>query len=462
MSGPYNTINIGLSALVAHRYALDVHAHNLANSTTPGYRRQEAILHAVPGLPPPGNMNALLGGQWGAGVWAVGARHSHESFLDLQVRLTDAALGRWSQVSSMLHQVETILQPTPGEDISAQLDRFWNAWEAVAAQPNDIGARYALREQATALTDAFHDADSRLQSMRASTDISLDTRVDEVNTITAEVAELNRVIAVAITEGRTPNDELDRRDLLLNRLAQLTGATPFTSEGGHLMVYLDGRPIIEGNTAYQLSFVSTAGGAEIRTSYDGDAVTITNGEIGGLIEARDVCLPTYLDQLNTLAATLITEVNALHQAGFGLDNSTGQDFFVAGGNAANISLDPAIIADVQAIAAAAGPDQPGDGSVALQIANLRFTPLLDGRSLNEYAQALLGLVGSDARGADSAITAYSAAREQVRLQEQSVSGVSTDEEMAYLMECQRAYEAAARIIQAGDEMLRTVIEQLGV
>ena len=88
--------------------------------------------------------------------------------------------------------------------------------------------------------------------------------------------------------------------------------------------------------------------------------------------------------------------------------------------------------------------------------------MLAGRSLDEFAQALLGLVGEDVRTADSALAAHGAAREQIRQQQQSISGVSTDEEMAYLMELQRAYEAAARIIQAGDEMLRIVIERLGV
>jgi len=462
MSGAYNTINIGLSGLLAQRQALDIRSHNIANATTEGYRRQEAMLQAVPGLPPPGNMNALLGGQWGAGVWATNVRHSHESFLDLQTRITKAALGRWGAVSTTLREVEAILQPMPGEDLSAQLDRFWNAWEAVAAQPEDIGARYALREQAKALADAFRQAALRVQSIRTTSEISLANRIEEVNTLAREIAELNRVIAVAVADNRTPNDDLDRRDLLLNRLAELTGAMPFTSEEGHLIIYLDGRPLIQGNSASPLSFATTAAGVEIRSSYDDGLVAIANGEIGGLLYARDVAVPTYLEQLDTLVSTLITEVNALHQAGFGLDNGTGRDFFVAGGAAGTIALEASIESDVRAIAAAAGPDLPGDGSVAQQIADLRTSPVLVGRSLNDFAHALLGLVGSDVRAANSAITAYQASWEQIRAQEQSVSGVSTDEEMAYLIQCQRAYEAAARVIQVGDEMLRTIIERLGV
>lgn len=462
MSGIYNTINIGLSGLIAFRQAIDIRAHNMANVATEGYRRQEAVLCAVPGLPFAGNMNALVGGQWGAGVQAVSVRHSHESFLDIQARLTDATLGRWGAVSDTLHQVEAIIQPAPGEDLSAQLDRFWNAWETVAAQPEDIGARYALRQQGVALADGFHSAEQRIEAIRTISDTTLRGHIAEVNTLTTEIAELNRIISVALAEARTPNDDLDRRDVLLNRLARLTGSMPFTSEGGHLIVYLDGRPLIQGSAAHSLSLEATATGILIRTSYDGGLVAVGNGEIGGVLYARDVCLPGYLQQLDNLAAALIAEVNALHQTGFGLDNGTGRDFFVPGGAAGTIAVDPLVLADVNVIAAAAAADSPGDGSVAVGIANLRYAAVLAGRSLDEFAQALLGLVGEDVRTADSALAAHGAAREQIRQQQQSVSGVSTDEEMAYLMELQRAYEAAARIIQAGDEMLRIVIERLGV
>ncbi len=462
MSGIYNTINIGLSGLIAHRQALDVRAHNIANVSTEGYRRQEAILHAVPGNPPPGNMNALLGGQWGAGVWATSTSHSHESFLDLQARITDAATGRWGSIASTLKQVDAILQPAPGEDLSAQLGKFWNAWEAVAARPEDIGARYALREQAVNLTDVFHQSEMRLQSIRTDSEIAISGRIAEVNRITAEVADLNRVVSVAVAENRAPNDDLDRRDMLLNRLAELTGAMPFTSEDGGLIVYLDGRPLVQGSSSFELSFAATDDGIEIRNGYDEDLVIIGNGEIGGLLNARDVAVPSYLDQLNTLASTLVAEVNALHQTGFGLDNVGGRDFFAAGGEAGTIALDPVIEGEVRAIAASAATDTPGDGSVALQIANLRATPTVAGRTLSDFAQALLGLVGSDVQSAEGALSAYQASREQIRLQEQSVSGVSTDEELAGMLQSQRAYEACARVIQAGDEMLRTVIEQLGV
>ncbi len=462
MGGLSSIINIGVSALLAQRQAIDVHSHNVANSNTDGYRRQEALLGAVPGPPPAGNMDALLGGQWGAGVRAIAVTHSHEGYLDLQARLSDAALGRWNMASGMLHQVESIVQAAPGKDLSGRLDAFWSAWEAVAAQPEDIGTRYALREQAKSLCDAFRSAASRLQSLRSSTDTGIRGRITEVNAIVAEVVKLNRTIATALAERRHPNDYLDRRDLLLDRLAKLTGAMPFISEGGELMVYLDGRPLIEGNRGYSLSLATTTEGVKIRTSYDDKEVEVAGGEIGGLIYARDVCLPQYLEALDSLAGEVIDRVNEIHRQGYGLDDVGDRDFFAPGGTAGTMALSDDVLGDVRAIAAAAEAGSPGDGGNAGEIAALRAVKVSGDQTLNGKAQALLGMIGGDVKAADFQVEAYQAGRQQIRVQQEGISGVNTDEETAALMELQRAYEAAARVVRVGDELLRVVIEQLGV
>ena len=461
MSGIYNTINIGLSGLIAHRQALNTSANNLANANTEGYRKQTAVLTSAPGYPTAGSVNSVLGGQWGSGVVAVGAQHSHESYIDLQARLTDSALGRWNYASSTLSQVESIIQPSTDSDIASQLDAFWSAWQDVSNQPEDLGSRYALQQQAVTLANAFQDSSQRLQSLRTSTDLSISSRIDEVNTYTKQIASLNQTIATAQAEGRFPNDELDQRDVLIDKLATLTGAMPFTAEDGNVTIYADGRPLVQGGKSYDLSYESTTNGIQITSSFDGGSVEISNGEIGGLIQARDVSIPSYLQQLDTLASAVVTQVNALHETGYGLDNSTGNDFFVAGGTASTIAVSQTILDDVQTIAAGASTDTPGDGSIALSISNLSTTSDLNGRTIGEYARALIGLVGDDVSNASAQVDSYTAAQQQIATQQESISGVSTDEEMAETLVIQRAYEACAKLIQIGDEMIQTVLTMVG-
>jgi flagellar hook-associated protein 1 FlgK len=462
VSSLFGIIDLGLSALVAHRGAMDTEGHNLANVDTPGYHRQDALLTTNPGLPAVGSSMSLRGGQYGSGVRVATVRRAQESFLGLQTRMLKAITGRWSSAASPLREAESILSPGPGEDLSARLDEFWDAWESVANKPENISLRANLRESASTLADILRSDTQRLESTRLTIDAGVRSRVDEVNTLARQVAELSRQISVAQIEGRSPNDILDTRDRSLERLSELCGAMPFNSEGGQLIIYLDGRVLVQGESYYPISMTTGAGGVEIRSGYDSSTIQVGNGEIGGLLYARDTSIPAYLEQLNTLAGTLVTEVNARHRAGFGLDGVDQRDFFVAGGTAGDITLDLAIRADVRAIATAQAASAPGDGSVALDIANLRTTAVLGGQSLGQVAQGMLGGVGKDISRADVEVTAAGAAMDQIRQQEQSVSGVSIDEELTYLTETQRAYQAAARVISVANDLLGVVIEQMGV
>jgi len=461
LPGLFGVINIGLSALFAHRDALSVRAQNIANADTPGYHRQEVILGPTPPVPPAGTAEEIIGGQFGTGVNVVDVYRAQESFLSIQARTCQGSLGRFRSSAEVLRQVESVLSPGPGEDISAALDKFWDAWESVANKPENLGLRYVLRDAGVALAETFRDEVARINSIRLTLDDGIGARVTDVNTIAAQVAEYSRQISVAQAEGRSPNDLLDSRDVLLDKLATLTGSMPVSSEGGLLIVYLDGRPLVQGATAYPLSIGTGAGGVEIRSGYDGATVNVQKGEIGGLVYGRDVAIPKYLGEMNALASSLVAEVNTLHQSGFGLDGATARDFFSAGSTAGDIAVDPAVLADVRAIAAGE-TDAPGDGVIGLQIANLRTTPVINNRSLDEYAQALLGMVGTDVQTSEDGAKTQQSALDQIQQLEQSVSGVSIDEELTYLTLSQRAYEAAARVVSAADEMIKTIIEQFGV
>ncbi len=461
MPGLFGIINIGLSALLAHRNSLAVRAQNLANVDTPGYSRQDAILGTNPPLPPVGTAEALLGRQYGTGVNVASIYRARESFLGIQVRISQGWLGRFNTAAYALRQAESVLAPGSGEDISAVLDRFWDAWESVGNKAEDIGLRYVLQGAAVSLANTFRESVERLNTTRVTLDDGIRTRVEEINGLAVQIAEYNRQITVGLAEGRAPNDLLDRRDVLLERLAELTGGMPANSGGGYLSVYLDGRPLVQGGAAYRLSVTAGAGGMEVRTSYDDTLVNVEKGEIGGLLYARDTAIPGYLNDLDSLASTLVAEVNALHQAGFGLDGVSGRDFFLAGTSAGDIALDPAIMAEVRAMAAGAA-DAPGDGTVAQQIADLRTTATMGGRSMNESAHLLLGVIGADVFACEDGIRTQGFALSQIRQQQQSVAGVSIDEELLYLAMSQRSYAAAARVVKVADEMIGIILERMGV
>jgi flagellar hook-associated protein 1 FlgK len=222
----------------------------------------------------------------------------------------------------------------------------------------------------------------------------------------------------------------------------------------------NGRPLVIGANTYALDVTSTPPSGFAALVSAGTAVTseVTGGTIGGLIQARDVLIPGYLDQLDTLAYSIVTEVNAVHQGGYDLNGATGIDFFTAlpsaAGAARNISVSAGVLADPSTIATGATATA-GDNDVARTLADLRDARVLSGgtATFSDGWGTLVYRVGADSRAASDEQSSRAEIVRQMELMREQVSGVSLDEEAMMMMKFQRAYEANARFFQAVDSAL---------
>jgi flagellar hook-associated protein 1 FlgK len=181
-----------------------------------------------------------------------------------------------------------------------------------------------------------------------------------------------------------------------------------------------------------------------------------------LLEVRDVIIGDYMTRLDTLAGTIMTDVNALHQSGFDLNGTGGEVFFVGGGTAADLEVNPNIVADTNLIAAAAeATTVPGDSRTAIEIANLQYELNMGGtQSYNDYYGSIVRDVGNDVLMSEAYYNHQSDMMVQLQNQREAVSGVSLDEEMINLIKFQNAYAAAAKMITTADEMMQTVLQMI--
>ena len=237
----------------------------------------------------------------------------------------------------------------------------------------------------------------------------------------------------------------------------------------------NGTPLVQSPFAYELSTTVNADGLQDVVWMDRSGTTlditadISGGELKGWLDVRDGYAQDYLDRLDTLANAIITEVNAIHQAGFGMTTDpvsggpvTGQPFF-SGTSAANMALDPDIAADVNRIAAAiSAATVPGDNRNAVAMANLQGQLTMNGgsTSFDNYYSALASGVGNDVRNASANHEYEGAMLTHLENYRESVSGVSLDEEMVNLVKFQHAYDAAAKLITTVDDMLNTVLNMV--
>ena len=326
MSSIYSIMDTAKWALLTHQKALQVTSHNIANVGTPGYTRQELVLQTAMPV-------SSVPGQIGTGVRAVQVRRVYDRFLESQIARESQILGRWETREGALSQVSAIINEVPDTGLNARMSAFWAAWQEVANNPSGQSERVALRQSAQSLAERFNHIHSGLTDLRNQMDKSVLDGLDEVNLITSQIADLNQEIASVEAKGEDANDLRDRRLQLLKDLSEMIDFNSFEDADGKVTVFAGGgRPLVMGDSSYRLQGATNADGLYDVMWNDGKGnlsnITsqIQEGKLGGWLEMRDSSIPQYLNEINTLARSVIAEVNRLHSDGVGLtyhDSLTG-------------------------------------------------------------------------------------------------------------------------------------------
>lgn len=464
-------LNTALQALVASQQAINIVSHNIANVNTPGYSRQQPILAAEGAYTLPEAQRGSEAGQVGTGVRLVEVRRVADTFLANHVRLQSQQMGQWTAIQDTLQELEAILGEPSDVGLAAEIDSFWASWGDLAADPQNIALRSAVLEAGKRLASKFGSLTKQISISRQSLNHQISNTIEEINDIGQAIADLNVEIARIRGAQDTPGDLLDQRDILLDRLAELGNFVVAEEENGAVSVFLGGHHLVWQGQAATITTDASLDPANLTITWKDDAsvVRATSGRLAGLVTARDEIIAGLQDDLDALAAAVVESVNGLHRSGFGLDGSTGLDFFT-GSTAGHIALNPAL--DHTDKLATAGPSEsdptspsgPGDGSIALQISLLVEAKVMDGdrATVNDYYRDTIGQLGAAAQNAARTVESARILVEHLNQRRQAVSGVSLDEETINLVQFERAYQAAARLVTVIDEMLDRLINQTGL
>jgi len=464
MSSLFASIHVALSSVLSQQQVIQVIDHNVANANTEGYHRQEAVLSAGVPYGSPGMYSSLASGQLGTGVRVDMVRRASVELLNHHYRRELGDATRYEMQQQVLRQVEAMMAEMTDDSMVNMLDDFWGGWYTLSSDPSSTAFRAELLTSAQALAGGLNRRALALDTIRRDQDVALQQRVDEINEKASQIASLNVQISNVLAVGDHPNDLLDERDRILESLAELAGASVSIEESGQALVSIGGHALVIGKSTFNLETYQDAANNNLRAVRWEDGIDFNppTGEVTGILAARDTDIVDQMDDLDDLAAALIAQVNAIHATGYGTNNATGLDFFL-GSDALSISVN-SVLEDLDSIGAASGMDQPGDGSIALQIAQLDGAEVMNGgtTTMNDFyigSVANLGLALQRAGRSAFDRRLVAASLEQQR---ESVVGVSLDEEAANLVSAQKTFEAAARLMTAIDEMLNTVINNMGV
>ena len=315
MSGLFGTLGVARSALYAQQLVLQTTSNNVANASRTDYSRQ--VVDLTDSVP-----ETLSMGQVGTGVTAAGIRRIRDSFLDRQYWQAQQALGEQTASQSTLSQIESLLGEPSDSGLQAQLTSFFSALQGLQTNPQDPTTRSTVLEQASALADGFQHLSTGMQDLKTNLESDINQKVAQINSLVKEIGTLNGQIKTQAPDGGPSNTLMDQRDSDVDALANLVGINRTEQTDGTTVITLAGSG---GFLVYGTDMQTLTAGHGANDTYtvalNGVAVTPNGGELSGTLSARndpnDFVKYTQ-GRLDTLATTLIEQVNRIQASGAGL------------------------------------------------------------------------------------------------------------------------------------------------
>ncbi len=451
-----NFVGLGtaLSGLRAAQLGLDVSSQNVANANTAGYTRQRISLVSAP------TYDSAVG-RMGTGVQVDGIDRTRDAFLDRRLRLAVSDRDRDGLRADLLGRAEGVLAE-PDLGISSELGVLWDSFEELGIDPSDGAARSQVLGALERVAGRIRDVASGWGDLADDTALRMRNTASEVNRLASRLAVLNGEIPVATRLGGSPNGLHDERDLLLDRLASLSGASATAEADGTVTVTVGGETVVRGTSTWAVS-TTDDGTVLVAAGVPPTPRPVTaGGELGGASIFLRTELPAQRAALDELAVDLAESLAAVHGTGRHADGTAGGQLLDASGGAAGLQVH-ADVRDQPDRLAPGASGQPHDGGVAEALALLRSEPAppraatVD-QGLGALVVSLGGAVQRAQREGDAA-EGLALAAQGAR---SSAHGVSIDEEMVDIVRYQRSLEALARVMTAIDQALDTLINRTGL
>jgi flagellar hook-associated protein 1 len=432
----FTGLQTALRGLTAAQAAIDTTSHNIANANTPGYSRQEAVLTESPTMTLP---SLSVGGgndiQLGTGVDVNQISRIRNQFLDIQYRAQNGNTSNASTQTTILNQVQTGLGEPSANGLSTQLQKFWSAWNNLSnstSGTSSAAARQSVLDAGTTVAQSLNALDHQMATVQSQTAQQYQTLTaspnGQVQNYAKQLASLNAEISQQQAAGSSPNDLMDQRDQILDSLSSLANVSVTDQGNGMIGVNFGdaASPLVSGTTVNWPQTLTSAAGGQL-------------GALLGLSDSTNGQIQSYRNTLDTIANQLIGSVNSLQPT---------SPFF--SGNSASTVAVSATANSIQT----SSTSNPTGNDLAVQISQLA------GGTADQSYATFVAKVGNDTAAAQGTQATGTSLLQAINGQRQSVSGVSLDEEMTNLITFQRAYQASARVMNAIDTTLDTLINQM--
>ncbi|GHT58646.1 flagellar hook protein FlgK [Spirochaetia bacterium] len=330
MTSTFMGLEIGKRATAAHQQALNVTGHNLSNASTEGYSRQRIEFSPFEPIYLPGLNRAETPGQLGQGTVVDRIERMRDQLLDRQIVAQASSEGYWKARDPYLRMMDQIYLEPGDNSIRSKMDEFWDGWQELSMYPADTASRTAVLERGKTLIDGIHDRYRSLKDLQVMADEDIQLTVGRVNDLSKQIAGLNKDIKEIKAQGDMPNDLLDRRDLLVDKLSSIIDVTVDNRDPDEFMVHTAGLVLVQGRIGRQFGLekdIDTEGYSRIVWGDTRQDVHFQNGSLAALVDLRDGTIENEIQTLDNMTMNFVDLVNEIHRDAYGMNGATGNNFF---------------------------------------------------------------------------------------------------------------------------------------
>lgn len=469
--------NSAVRGLLASQRALYTTNHNIDNTNTKGYSRQQVEQRATSPFKMPGI------GFLGTGSEIYNVQRIRDSFVDFKYWNETAPKGEWEIKKNALTEIEKLMGEPSNNSFRKYMDDFYKSLDEMSKNPSDMAFREPVIENAMAFTKHINETAKRLQDIKKETEYEVDTKIKHINSLSSQIAGLNRQIYSSELDGKPSNDLRDKRELLVDELSKIVNIRVNESQDGKYNVSMGGISIVDHLYTNKISFKEIDDEYKI-TWENGGEVNLKSGELKGLLDMLTGDgkgntyrgIPYYIKQLDDFASGFADKFNSVHKKGYGLgevDRGVGVEginFFEYNtkDSSATITLNQEIVKDIKKIAAAGTPGGSAeDNTNLLKLIKQReskdfFSGVVSQGTPDDFIKSMLSSMAVDSLQAGRLYATQELMQKNIETKRSSISGVDLNEEMADMVRFQHVYVASSKMISTMDMIIDITVNRLGM
>jgi flagellar hook-associated protein 1 FlgK len=367
MSGTMGRLSVGVTGLQTSQYALNATAHNLTNTQTEGYSRQQVML-TDRSYNRVGNDGYLVQ-KVGLGVVTSQVKQVRDTFADAAYRKESGRMDYYKAQYETVSEIENYFGEMQGEDFNTSLDELWQSLQEMQKEPNSIVTRSSFIATAETFIDRVQGIRDSLITYQSNLNTEIKSQISRINDLAKNIMELNDKILSSEASGiENANDYRDQRNLALDELSGLIDTEIINNTDGTVEVYVEGRCMVTRGRYYEMEAIKVTDCDNYKEKYDfvsdsqdflmpvwkDDEYPVFNilrvpttesdtdiGSLKGLIQSRGYFVTDYTDVPVMPDKPLATDYDndADYQAAMA-DYSTQMDSYVDAQNFFNTYIEP--------------------------------------------------------------------------------------------------------------------------